>query len=168
MKHLVVAGLAIAVIAFAAANATAKSKSTTMINLKTALTFNNEAGCNHTPARPCGDHGTFTAKDHVTSVVLCARGTMAESYYFPPSGSSAFTIAERTLTCQDGSTLVLHVRRVMFTKLTATTNRIGETWKVTFGTGRFTELKGQGTMEEIFNTGHKPGTLGGSFTGVLG
>jgi hypothetical protein len=164
----VVAGLAITLMAVGAVGGAAKPESTTQINLRTALTFNDNAGCNRTPARPCGDRGTFTAKDRATAIVLCAKGTMAESYYFPPSGSSTFTIAERTLTCPDGSTLVMHVRRVMLTELTATTNRIGETWKVTLGTGRFTLLKGRGTMEEIYNTGRQPATLGGSLTGALG
>jgi hypothetical protein len=169
MRHVFVAtGLAMALTVVGAADATAKPKSTTQISLRTALTFNDPPGCNHTPARPCGDHGTFTAKNRATAALLCAKGTMAESFYFPPSGSSAITIAERTLTCPDGSTLVMHVRRVMLTKLTETTSRISETWKVTFATGRFTLLKGRGTMEEIFNTAHQPGTLGGGLIGALG
>ena len=167
MRHVLLAGLVVAIFIVGASAASAKPKAATYISLRTALAFTDPAGCNHTRARPCGDRGTFTAKDQATAVLLCAKGAMAESYYFPPRGSSAFTIAERTLTCRDGSTLLLHVRRVVFTKLTTTTNRIGETWKVTIGTGRFTELKGRGTMEEIYNTGRQPNTLGGSLAGVL-
>jgi len=62
--------------------------------------------------------------------------------------------------------LVLHVRRVTLKDLGSGTSRIGETWKVTLGTGRFTVLKGNGTMEEIYNENR--GTLGGSLTGTLG
>jgi len=92
---------------------------------------------------------------------------MSELFYFPDTGV-AFTIADRTLTCPDGSTLVMHVLRVEKRKLTATTVQIGETWQVTRGTGRFEGLTGQGTIDEVFDGGVTPNTLAGALTGHLG
>jgi hypothetical protein len=163
-----------ALVAVGAVAATAKQQqpsrgpiSGTPINLTTALTFVDPPGCDFTRQRPCGNAGTFTADDQATADLLCPSGTMAESYFFPSQGP-AFTIAERTLTCPDGSTLLLHVKRVEFTPLTDTTALIGETWSVTLGTGRFSLLQGRGTMQEIFDFAAPPDTLGGSLTGTLG
>ena len=145
----------------------ALAKPATPISLTTALTFIEDTGCAATPASPCTDAGTFVANDAVTSDLLCAQGVAAESYYFPRSGQ-AFTIAERTLTCPDGSTLRMRVNRVTFTDLTSTTALIGETWKLTgLGSGRFVGFSGSGTMSEVFDFGGPPNHLGGLVTGQL-
>jgi hypothetical protein len=171
-RCLVAAGLAAVLLSLGGASALnagtdRASRPKTAISLTTALTFFDPPGCDFTPQRPCADIGSFTANDQATADLLCPAGSMAESYYFPPEGSASFTTAERTLTCPDGSTLLMHVERVEFTDLTPTTALIGETWRVRLGTGRFSLLSGKGKMAEVFGFGTDPGTLGGSLTGTL-
>jgi hypothetical protein len=146
----------------------------TTISLTTALQFGDDSDCNHPPASPCPASGTFTANDAATASLICPAGTIAETHWFPnphpnpgfPQGP--FTIADRTWTCPDGSTLVMHVKRVSFTEgPTPTTAHIGETWMITGGTGRLADLQGSGTMDEIFDFGVTPGTLGGLVVGVV-
>jgi YVTN family beta-propeller protein len=139
----------------------------TPISLTTALTFDDPLGSDCTRERPCTDHGTFAAADESTTALLCPEGTMAELFHIPKS-SEDIAIAERTLICRDGSTLVMHVRRSGAQPLTPTTAAIAETWTVTQGTGRFTDLKGDGTMEAIYDESVTPPTLGGTLTGNLG
>jgi hypothetical protein len=138
----------------------------TAISLTTSLTFFDTPGCDFTRRRPCASIGSFVADDTGTSTLLCPSGSMAESYYFPTHGP-AFTIAERTLTCPDGSTLLLHVERVEFTDLSPTTGLVGQTWKVTLGTGRFSLLSGRGDISEVFDFGVEPATLAGTLSGTL-
>jgi hypothetical protein len=150
-----------------ATTATAKPKLMTQISLRTAMTFVDPPGCNRTEASPCGVRGTFTAKTQATGQLLCGKGTMAESFHFPPAGSSLYAIGERTLTCRDGSTLLMHFLQTTLKDLTNGTSQIGGTWKVTLGTGRFSLLKGQGTWEDIYCCGQERRTRRGSLTGTL-
>jgi hypothetical protein len=89
-----------------------------------------EPGCNYTPSSPCRWIGTFEANDDTTVNLICPSGTISETYWFP-HGRGPFTIAERTWTCSDGSTLVMRVSRYAFIPLTETTGEILETWVIT-------------------------------------
>jgi hypothetical protein len=165
-RTLIVAALATFALLATAGGSQAAKPPKMPISLTSAMTFFDPPGCDHTRKHPCATIGTFTANDQPTADLLCPSGTMNERFWFPTHGP-AFTIADRTVTCPDGSTLLLHVKRVQFTDLTPTTALIGETWTVTLGTGRFSNLTGQGTMNEIFDTSTEAGTLGGSVTGFL-
>jgi hypothetical protein len=165
MKRSPLVALVVAVGAVLAATP-AHAGARTPISVTSALQFVDPPGCDHSRQRPCADTGTFVANDAATAALLCPQGTMAESFYFPTHGR-AFTIAERTATCPDGSTLLLHVERTTFTELSDVTAEIGETWRVELGTGRFSLLHGRGTMTELFSFAAEPNSLGGTITGVL-
>jgi hypothetical protein len=111
--------------------------------------------------------GTFTANDGTTAELVCESGTIFETFWFPHGRRGPFTIADRTWTCPDGSTLVMKVRRVVFILLTDTTAQILENWVITGGTGRLAGLQGSGTMAEVFDFGSAPATLGGSVNGLV-
>jgi hypothetical protein len=44
---------------------------------------------------------------------------------------------------------------------------MGGSWVITRGTGRFTQLRGNGTMFELWDHSRLPATLGGRLTGVV-
>jgi hypothetical protein len=77
-----------------------------------------------------------------------------------------YAIGERTLTCGDGSTLLIHFLQTTLKDLTNGTNQIGGTWKVTLGTGRFTLLKGQGTWDDTYCCGQIRRTRRSSLAGT--
>jgi hypothetical protein len=139
----------------------------TPITLSTALVFGDDSNCQHTANSPCSDSGTFTANDQTTANLVCPAGTVSETYWFTHGRNGPITIADRTWTCPDGSTLTMHVLRWVFIPATETTADILETWVITGGTGRLANLQGKGTMDEIFNFGTNPGTLGGTVTGFV-
>ena len=140
----------------------------TPITLSTALVFGDVSTCNHLPSSPCPAAGTFTANDATTANVICASGTIFETHWFTHGrGGQPITVADRTWTCPDGSTLTMHVLRWVFIPATATTADILETWVITGGTGRLAGLQGSGTMDEIFDFGTVPNTLGGTVTGFV-
>jgi hypothetical protein len=139
----------------------------TPITLSTALVFGDDSACHETPSSPRTASGTFTANDETTANLVCPSGTIFETHWFTHGRSGPITVADRTLTCSDGSTLVMHVLRWTFIPLTDTTGEILETWVITGGTGRLASLSGRGTMDEIFDFGTVPNTLGGTVTGFV-
>jgi hypothetical protein len=160
--------LALAVaLAAVVGTATANAITGTAVSLTTALTFDESAPCAHTSNSPCPASGTFTADDAATAEAICASGTIFETHWFTHGHAGPITIADRTWTCPDGSTLVMHVIRWAFVPRTETTADILETWVITGGTGRMAGLQGSGTMDEIFDFGVVPGTLGGTVTGSV-
>jgi hypothetical protein len=145
-----------------------RAETGTPITLSTALTFQDDTPCDFSPASPCSSLGTFEANDEVTADLICASGTVSETYWFTHGRRGPITIAERTWTCPDGSTLVMSVLRWVFIPLTDTTAQILQTWVITGGSGRLAELSGRGTLDEIFAfppTGTN--TLGGTATGFV-
>jgi hypothetical protein len=138
----------------------------TPITLSTAIAFVGPP-CSVTASDPCTDIGTFTANDETTANVICASGTVSETFFFTHGRGGPITIADRTWTCPDGSTLVMHILRWVFIPITATTADILETWVITGGTGGLSSLQGRGTAEEIYNFGVTPNTFGGTVTGFV-
>jgi hypothetical protein len=61
----------------------------------------------------------------------------------------------------------MHILRWVFIPRTDTTADILETWVITGGTGRLSGLQGRGTMDEIYDFGSTPNTLGGNVTGFV-
>jgi hypothetical protein len=154
------------VVAVVGITAIARAESGTPVTLSTALTPVDDPSCNYTPSSPCQWIGTFEANDDTTANLICPSGTISETYWFP-HGRGPFTIAERTLTCPDGSTLVMRVSRYAFIPLTETTGEILETWVITGGTGRMASLQGRGPMDEFFDVGGPIVTFGGTVTGFV-
>jgi hypothetical protein len=163
----IVVGVAFALAAFSFPTVSARAQAGTPINLSTALAFGDDSTCTHLPNSPCPASGTFTADDSTTASLVCEAGTIVETHWFTHGRRGPITIADRTWICPDGSTLVMHVTRWSFTPLTETTASISETWVITGGTGLLAGLQGSGTMEEVFDFGSTPETLGGSVTGVV-
>jgi hypothetical protein len=139
----------------------------TPITLSTALAFGDDSTCNESPNSPCLATGTFTANDQTTANLICASGTIFETHWFTHGRNGPITIADRTWTCPDGSTLTMHVLRWVFIPVTDISGEILETWVITGGTGRLARLQGIGTMDEIFEFGTLPHTLGGTVTGFV-
>lgn len=152
--------------AYMAAGATAAPLGTP-VTLSTAEAFIDTPTCQNTANAPCPAYGTFTANDETTANVICASGTIFETHWFTHGRSGPITIADRTWTCTDGSTLVMHILRWVFIPRTETTADILETWVITGGTGRLAGLQGRGTMDEIYDFGVTPNTLGGTVTGFV-
>src|SRR6201987_1132228 len=163
-KTLIALLLTVAGVAYMTVGVTAAPLGTP-VTLSTAIAFVGPP-CSVTASDPCTDTGTFTANDQTTANVICASGTIFETFFFTHSRGGPITIADRTWTCPDGSTLVMHVLRWVFIPRTATTADVLETWVTTGGgTGRLASLQGRGTMDEIFDFGSTPNTLGGEVTG---
>lgn len=139
----------------------------TPITLSTAMAFGDTSTCKHLPSSPCPASGTFTANDETTANLICESGTIFETHWFTHGRQGPITVADRTWTCPDGSTLTMHVLRWVFIPSTGTTAEILETWVITGGTGRLASLQGKGTMDEIFDFGAVPETLGGTVTGFV-
>jgi hypothetical protein len=139
----------------------------TPVTLSTAMAFGDDSTCHESPNSPCLATGTFTANDETTANVICASGTLFETHWFTHGRSGPITIADRTWTCPDGSTLVMHILRWVFIPRTDTTADILETWVITGGTGRLAGLQGSGTMDEIYDFGVTPNTFGGTVTGFV-
>jgi len=137
------------------------------ITLSTAMAFGDDSTCNESPNSPCLATGTFTANDVTTANVICASGTIFETHWFTHGRGGPITVADRTWTCPDGSTLTMHVLRWVFVPATDTTADILQTWVITGGTGRLAGLQGRGTMDEIYDFGNVPNTLGGTVTGFV-
>jgi hypothetical protein len=144
----------------------ARAETGTPITLSTALTFQTDISCDHSPESPCFATGTFEANDQVTADLICASGTLSETHWFPRGRRGPFTIAERTWTCPDGSTLVMRVLRWVFIPLTDTTAQILQTWIITGGSGRLADLNGRGTLDEVFAF-PPTDTLSGTATGFV-
>ena len=136
----------------------------TPITLSTAEAFGNDSTCHESPNSPCLASGTFTANDETTANLICPSGTIFETHWFTHGRNGPITVANRTWTCPDGSTLTMHVLRWVFIPSTPTTADILETWVITGGTGRLANLQGRGTMDEIYDFGTVPNTLGGTVT----
>ena len=164
MNTLITILLTVIGFAFMTVGATAAPLGTP-VTLSTAIDFVHPP-CSLTANDPCTAPGTFTANDETTANVICASGTISETFWFP-HGRGPFTIADRTWTCPDGSTLVMHILRWVFIPRTDTTADILETWVITGGTGRLSGLQGRGTMDEIYDFGSTPNTLGGNVTGFV-
>jgi hypothetical protein len=86
----------------------------TPVTLSTVLAFQEDTACRHTPNSPCPANGTFTANDETTANIICESGTIFETHWFTHGRGGPITIADRTWTCPDGSTLVMHVLRWVF------------------------------------------------------
>ena len=136
------------------------------VTLSTAIVFGGPP-CSVTANDPCTSPGTFTANDETTASVICASGTISETFWFPHGRRGPVTIADRTLTCPDGSTLVMHILRQVYIPVTDTTAELLETWVITGGTGRLADLQGRGMADEIYNFGVTPNTFGGTVTGFV-
>ena len=147
-RTLLVGALMVAILGLTTTGASASSG--TPVSLTTALTFGDSSMCNHTANSPCPASGTFTADDEATATLVCPSGTIFETHWFTHGHAGPITIADRTWTCPDGSTLMMHVIRWAFIPETDTTAHILETWVITHGTGRLASLQGSGTMDEIF------------------
>jgi hypothetical protein len=155
---------AFALVAFALLSVNATAISGTPVTLTTVLTFVEDTACNHTSNSPCPAIGTFTANDETTASIICESGTIFETHWFTHGRRGPFTIANRTWTCPDGSTLVMNVQRWVFIPLPDGTAEILEKWVITGGTGRLAGLQGSGTMDEIWDLGVN---FGGAVTGFV-
>src|SRR5689334_21660017 len=113
----------------------------TPVTLSTVLAFQEGTACRHTPNSPCPANGTFTANDETTANIICESGTIFETHCFTHGRGGPITIADRTWTCPDGSTLVMHVLRWVFIPVAERTAQIRETWVITGGTGRLAGLQ---------------------------
>jgi hypothetical protein len=102
-----------------------------------------------------------------TAALIYPPGTIFETHLFTHGHAGPITIADRTWTCPDGSTLMMHVFRFGFIPETETTAHILESWVVTHGMGRLASLQGSGTMDEICDFGVEPETLGRSVVGLV-
>jgi hypothetical protein len=92
-----------------------------------------------------------------------ASGTISETFWFTHGRNGPITIADRTWICPDGSTLLMHILRWVFIPQ----NGYYSGNPRTGGTGRLAGLQGRGTMDEIYDFGSTPNTLGGNVTGFV-
>ncbi len=121
--------------------------------------------CSRATATRCSSRGTFDASDAATARRLCPSGTYRSDGWRPATGLPG---SLDTLTCADGSTLVLR-RWALYDWFRPGGQRteLGWAWRVVAGTGRLAGVTGEGVTREDLHSARRERYADGVVSGEL-